>query len=48
MLLLINYFMYLPLFVGVQCWSLSLYALLRVLSSFAIILTRERELVDLL
>ena len=40
--------MYLPLFVGVLCWSLFWYALLYVLSSFAIILTRKRELVALL
>ena len=37
--------MYLPLFVGVLCWSLFWYALLYVLSSFAIILTRKRDLV---
>ena len=41
-------FMYLPLFVGVLCWSLMWYALLYILSSFAIILTRKRELVALL
>ena len=40
--------MYLPLFVGVLCWSLFWYALLYVLSSFAIILPRKRELVALL
>ena len=40
--------MYLPLFVGVLCWSLFWYALLYVLSSFAIILTRTGELVALL
>ena len=40
--------MYLPLFVGVLCWSLFWYALLYVLSSLAIILTRKRELVALL
>ena len=40
--------MYLPLFVGVLCWSLFWYALLYVLSSFEIILTRKRELVALL
>ena len=34
--------MYLLLFVKVLCWSLFWYALLYVLSSFAIILTRER------
>ena len=39
--------MYLPLFVGVLCWSLVSYALLYVLSSFAIILTRKREMVAL-
>ena len=47
MLLLIYCFMYLPLFVGVLCWSLFWYALLYVLSSFAIILTRKIELVAL-
>ena len=40
--------MYLPLFVGVLCVSLFWYALLFVLSSFAIILTRKRELAALL
>ena len=39
---------HLPLFVGVLCWSLFWYALFCVLSSFAIILTRKRELVALL
>ena len=48
LLLLIYCFMYLPLFVGVLCWSLFWYALLYVLSSFAIILTRKRKLVALL
>ena len=33
---------------GVLCWSLFWYALLHVLSSIAIILTRKRELVALL
>ena len=37
--------MYLPLFVGYQCWSLFWYALLYVLSSFAIILKSKKELV---
>ena len=37
--------MHLQLFVGVLCWSLFWYALLYVLSSFAIILMRMRELV---
>ena len=41
-------FLYLPLFVEVLCWSLILYALLCVLSSLAIILTKKRELVALL
>ena len=41
-------FMYLPLFVGVLCWSLFWYALLYVFSSFAIILTLKRKLVGLL
>ena len=40
--------MYFPLFVGVVCLSLFWYALLCVLSSFAILLTRKRELVALL
>ena len=40
--------MYLLLFIGVLCWSLVWYALLYVLSSFAIILTRKRDLVALL
>ena len=40
--------MYLPLLVGVLCWSLFCNALLYVLSSLAIILTRKRELVALL
>ena len=48
LLLFICCFMYLPLFVGVLCWSLFLCALLYVLSSFAIILTRKRERVVLL
>ena len=41
-------FMNLTLFVGVLCWSLFWYSLLCVLSSFAIILSRKRELVALL
>ena len=40
--------MYLLLFVGVLCRSLFSYDLLYVLSSFAIILTKKRELVTLL
>ena len=40
--------MYFQLFVGVQCLSLFCYALLCVLSGFAIILKRKRELVALL
>ena len=40
--------MYLLLFVGFLSWFLFWYALLRVLSSFAIILTRKRELFVLL
>ena len=48
-LLLLNYcFMYLSLFVGILCWSLFCYVLIYVLSSFAIILMRKRELVALL
>ena len=47
MLLLIYCLMYLPLFVGVLCLSLFLYALLCVLSMFALILKRKRELVAL-
>ena len=46
--LLIYCFVCLPLFVGVLCSSLFWYALLYVLFSFAIILTRKRELIDLL
>ena len=38
LLLLVYCFMFLPLLVGVLCWSLFWYALLCVLSSFAIIL----------
>ena len=48
LLFLIYCFMYLPLFVGVMCWSLFWYELLCVLSSFASILARKRERVDLL
>ena len=48
MLLLIYCFTYLSLFVGVLSWSLFLYALLYVLSSFAIILASMRELIVLL
>ena len=48
MLLLIYCLMYFPLFVGVLCLSLFWYASLCVLSSFAIILTRMKELVALL
>ena len=40
--------MYFPLFVGVLCLPLFCYALLSVLSSFAIILKRMRELIALL
>ena len=40
--------MYFALFVGVLCLSLFCYGLLCVLSSFAIILKRKRELVALL
>ena len=40
--------MYLPLSVGVLCWSLFWYVLLYALSSFEIILTRKRELVAVL
>ena len=40
--------MYLPLSVGVLYWSLFWYALICVLSSFAIVLTRKKELVVLL
>ena len=47
-MLLIYCFMYLPLFVGVLCWSLFWYGLLYVLSSFAIIMTRKKELVAML
>ena len=44
---LIYCFLYLPLFIVVLCWSLFIYVLLYVLSSFAIILKRKRELVAL-
>ena len=48
LLLLLNYcFINLPLFVWVLCSSLFWYALLYVLSKFAIILTRKKELVAL-
>ena len=47
LLLLIYCLMYLPLFVGALCWSLLWYALLYVLSSLAIILTRKKKLVAL-
>ena len=40
--------MLLPLFVGVLCLSMFWYALICVVSSFAIILTRKSELVALL
>ena len=40
--------MYFPLLVGFLCLSLFCFALLFVLSSFAIILTRKRKLVALL
>ena len=48
LLLLIYCFMNLSLFMGSLYWSLFWYVLLYVLSSFVIILTRERELVALL
>ena len=48
LLLLIYCLMYFPLFVRVLSLSLLCYALLCVHSSFAIILKRERKLVDLL
>ena len=47
-LLLNHCFMYFPLFVGALSLSLFCHALLCVLSSFAIILTRKSELVALL
>ena len=40
--------MYRQLFVGFLCWSVFWSSLLCVLSSFAIILTRKRELTTLL
>ena len=40
--------MYLPLFVGVLCWSVLRCALLFVRFSFAVLLTRKRELIALL
>ena len=48
LLLLICCIMYFPLFVGVPCLPLFCYALLRVHSSFAILLKRTRKLVALL
>ena len=47
-MLLMYCLMYFPLFVGVLCLTLFWYALLCVLSSFAIILKRKREMVALL
>ena len=43
MLLLLYCFMYLPLLLEAPCWSLFWCALLCVVSSFAIILSRKRE-----
>ena len=48
LLLLIYCLMYFPLFVGVLCLYLFCYALLCVLSHFAIILKRKRKVVALL
>ena len=48
LLLLIHCILYLTLSVGVLCWSLFCYALLCVIFSFAIILTRKSGLVALL
>ena len=48
LLLFIYCLIYLPLFFVVLCWSLFWYALLCVPSSFAIILTRKREVAALL
>ena len=48
MLLLSYCLMFPPLFAGIPCLVIVLYALLSVLSSFAIILTRNREFVALL
>ena len=48
LLLLIYCFVYLPLPVGILCWSFLWYSLLCVLSSAAIILLRKRELVAFL
>ena len=45
LLFLLHCFMYLPLCVGVMCLFFVFYALLIVLSSFAIILTWEEKLV---
>ena len=42
LVLLVHCLLFLPLFVGVCVWSLLCYALLGVLSSFAIFLTRKR------
>ena len=48
LLSLIHCLMHFPLFMGALCLSLFCYALVGVLSSFAIILKRKRELVILL
>ena len=48
LLLLIHCLMFFPLFVGILCLSLFCYALFCVLSSFAIISKRKRNLVALL
>ena len=48
LLVLIFCLMYFLLFVGALCLSLFCYALLCILSSFAIILKRKRELISLL
>ena len=45
--MLINCLIYFPLFAGPLCLSLFCYALMHVLSSFAIISKRKRELVAL-
>ena len=47
LLLLFYCLMYFPLFVGVLCLSLFCFAVLCVLSSFAIILKRKRKLIAL-
>ena len=48
LLLLIHWLLLIPLFLWVYVWAMFCYAILCVLSSFAIILMGKRELVALL